>query len=63
MEKTEKEVKKPEYVSLQECQKSGLHLQSCDDDGCCNRCGEQVGGVYEEIHEPSGGVWVGSYIG
>jgi hypothetical protein len=30
-----------EYISLQECRKSGKHLTSCDGDGYCNFCGEQ----------------------
>ena len=29
------------YVSLEECRASGLHLKSCDKDGFCNNCGEQ----------------------
>ena len=30
-----------DYCSLAECVASGQHLQSCDDDGYCNFCGEQ----------------------
>jgi hypothetical protein len=31
-----------EYISLfEECVESGLHLEDCDEDGFCNRCGYQ----------------------
>jgi hypothetical protein len=31
-----------EYLeSSQECRDAGSHLQSCDEDGYCNACGEQ----------------------
>lgn len=29
------------YLSLSDCFASGKHLSDCDDDGYCNRCGEQ----------------------
>ncbi len=29
------------YGSLEECEKSGSHNTSCDDDGYCNNCGNQ----------------------
>ena len=29
------------YITLEECKASGQHLESCDDDGYCNSCGEQ----------------------
>ena len=31
------------YASLEECEKSGSHNTSCDDDGYCNHCGNQGG--------------------
>lgn len=31
----------PCFDSVAECMDSGRHLESCDDDGYCNFCGEQ----------------------
>lgn len=30
-----------EYMGLEECLASGRHLEDCDEDGFCNRCGCQ----------------------
>lgn len=37
-------------MKLQDCIKSGQHLNSCDNDGFCNNCGHQENMFFYEIH-------------
>lgn len=37
----DKAIPNDEYITLEECIASSLHLTDCDDDGYCNHCGEQ----------------------